>query len=284
MKRSIVGLTVGIAAVAPVAGLMHPAWGILNEFSLADGYSGAFSTRVWTYHPLWSFDGGSIGNNYVAQHGYGSGFPYSEPFGLVIRNDAPPSAYAFSYQFEPADLAGINPANPAGHVITMTFDHMGTYGGGGTVGVPMFVMAFGGTRANPGFRIGWSSNARMMYSDPNNNLIESSVPGVPTQWTRIFLQMDFVNYTYDLAVGSMTGSWSNASNTWTVTTLTPVVTGMPFANITTMQNLWFDVFPDVSGGGWHKNFLDHFTAVPTPGTVVLLLTGLAARMCRRRSG
>ena len=37
-----------------------PAAAVLNEFSVADGYMSPFSTRVWTYNSLWSFDGGTI--------------------------------------------------------------------------------------------------------------------------------------------------------------------------------------------------------------------------------
>jgi hypothetical protein len=272
-------LTVSVFAMV---GLASPAMAILNEFSVSDGYSGAFSTRVWTYNSLWSYDGPGTapGSNYVAQHGYGSGFATTEPFGLVIRNDSPAMNYRFSYQFEPGDLCGINPASPGGQVLDFSFDVNGWFATGQSSGQARMEMAFGGTRANPGFRIGWSDNNLMMYSDASNNFIQSSINGVPTGWTRIFIRMDFANYTYDLSVGSMTGNTLNASNTWTVFQTVPVVTGMPFANITSMQNLWFEVWTDAAGQGWHKNFLDNFECVPTPGAPVLL--GLGALWISRR--
>lgn len=273
--------TLGFAAAAA------PSFGILNEFSVSDGYSGAFSTPVWTYHPNWSFVSGSAGSNYVAQHGYGSGFALTEPFGLVFRNDNGGSNnWRLNYQFDPGDLGGANPSSLAGNVVTIGFDVNGFYGSTSGPGTAMVGMGFGGTSTNPAFKIAISSNTRWMYSDPSNNLIESPV-GFLTHWNRMALTINFITQSYDLGMYSCTGNPLNASNTWTPLQFFPIVTGAPFANsMTSMNDLWWDINTDANGGGFSKNFFDHFTgrAVPTPGAASLLAAGaLFAAKRRRRS-
>ena len=260
----------------------------LNEFSVADGYQSPFSTPVWTYNPLWSFDGGTLGGHYVAQHGYGAGFPFGEPFGLVVRNDnGPPSAYQFSYNFEAFDLGGVSPGAVAGQRIRIDFDLNGYFGTGATTTAPMLVMAFGGTRTSPGMRLAFSNQNKYMYSNASGALVESSTLVNSGWWSRVGLTLDFATATYDLEVSTMTGNGMLASNTWTVVNTTSIVTAMPFANtITTMNTLWWDVNVDpFNGAGLSKNLFDHFSGavVPAPGAGALLLAGgLAAARRRRR--
>jgi hypothetical protein len=279
MVRRFAALSAALCA----AGSAHA---ILNEFSIADGYSGAFSTRVWTYNPRWNFDGGTIGGNYVAQHGYGLGFPAGEPFGLVVRNDNPSSAYQFSYNFEPFDLGGVAPAAVAGQRIRVEFDLNGYFATGATATAPMLVMGFGGTRANPGFRIGFSNQNKFMYSNGANTLIESSTVLTSGWWEKVSITMDFASNTYDLDVSTMTGNGNLASNTWTVVNTFNIVSGMPFANaISNMNTLWWDANVDPSNGvGLSKNMFDHFsgTLIPAPGAGLLLLAGGVAAARRRR--
>lgn len=282
MHRPMLSLalaTVGFAAAAA------PSFGILNEFSVSDGYMGAFSTPVWTYHPNWSFVSGNSGSNYVSQHGYGSGFALTEPFGLVFRNDNGGSNnWRLRYGFDPGDLGGANPSNLAGNFVTITFDVNGYFGSGNSVAAPMLVMGFGGTASAPGFRIAISNNTRWMTSDPSNNLVESPVAYM-TYWNRMSLNIDFVNQTYDLGMYACTGNPLNASNTWNAVTYYPIVTGAPFANpMTSMNDLWWDINTDPNGGGFGKNFFDHFTgrAVPAPGCVALGAVGALVVGARRR--
>ena len=272
-------------ALAAAAFAASPAFGILNEFSVSDGYSGAFATPVWTYHPNWYFASGSSGSNYVSQHGYGSGFAVTEPFGLVFRNDnGGANTFGLRYAFDAADLAGVSPSSVAGSKITIGFDVNGYYGSGNINPVPMLVMGFGGTATNPGMRIAISNNTRFMYSDPSNNLIESPVSFL-TYWNRVELTLDFVLNTYDLKMSSCTGNTQNASNTWNILQTFPIVTNAPFANnLTSMNGLWWNINQDPGGGGFAKNFFDHFTsrAVPTPAPTALLALGALTTLRRRR--
>lgn len=272
---------------------------VLNEFSLADGYQSPFSTRVWTYNSLWQFDGGAINNNYVAQHGYNSGFALNEPFALVVRNDNSAGSYQFSYDFVPADLAGLNPAAVNANTLTLTFDVCSTVAqnSGTANNAAMMTMAFGGTRSAPGLTLGFSDSNRLMWSDAGGNLHEFggyTLNG--SGWDRVTLTMDFSADTYDLSVAQMSGDGINASNTYTPINTFNVVSGMSFTNpLSSMNHLFFDTFTDPEdGGGWHKMFLDNFdsrlTAVPEPATGWLALMGLATVLAvrlgrsRRRAG
>ena len=276
---------VKLLSLALVAAAAAPAHAILNEFSVADGYSGAFSTPVWTYHPNWSLYSGTTGSNYVAQHGYGAGFPFGEPFGLVVRNDNGGSNnFVLHYSMDPGDIGGATPSNVAGQKIIIGFDANGYYGSGNITPSPMVTLGFGGTPSNPGMQIAISNNTRFMYSDPSNNLIESPV-GLITHWNRVQLVMDFNTFTYDLSMSSCTGNTQLASNTWTVLQTFPIVTGAPFANnVTSIADMWWSVGTDPTGVGFQKNFFDHFTGVavaPAPGGAALL--GLWALVAGRRN-
>lgn len=286
MLRQVI--TVSVAAVG-VLGVAGSAAAKLNEFSVADGYQSPFSTPVWTYNSLWTFDGGAIGNNYVAQHGYGTGFAFNEPYALVLRNDNPSGNYRFSYQFEPFDLAGHNPSSLAGQKVSITFDTLISAGGSTPNNQPMAVMAFGGTRAAPAMSIGFSDSDRLMYSDASNNLTEYLGYSLGAGgWERITLTFDFAAFTYDLVIQEMTGNTQNASNTWTPVNTYNVVSNQPFANsLTSLNNLWFETFTDPeSNGGWHKWFLDNFDSakVPAPGAAAAgALFALCGLSRRRRS-
>ncbi len=256
---------------------------MLREFSVVDGYNTPYSTRVWTYNPLWSLDGGTIDNNYVAQHGYNSGFPFGEPFALVIRNDNAANNYKFSYDFEAADLAGLNPASVGIDTLTLTFDVCSTVAGGSTTAnnVAMLTMAFGGTAANPGLTLGFSDSNYLMWSNAAGVLNEYTGYTLNgTGWDRISLTMDFNTDTYDLVIDQMTGDGINGSNTYTPINTFNVVSGVPFTNaLSSMQNLFFETFTDPEDGlGWHKMFLDNFQSralgVPEPSTFVLAVLGL----------
>jgi hypothetical protein len=262
---------------------------VLNEFSVADGYMSPFSTRVWTYNGLWSLDGGAIGNNYVAQHGYNAGFATSEPFALVVRNDSPAGNYQFSYNFVPADVAGVNPANMGGNRLTIGFDVCSTvFQNSGTANnAAMLTMKFGGTAGSPGLTLGFSDSNYLMWS--NGAGVLSQYTGYQlngASWDRITLVMNFATDTYDLFVQPMTGNGINGSNTYTPTNTFTVVTGMPFTNaLNSMPKLFFETFTDPEdGAGWHKMFLDHFTSsrLPEPSTIGLLTAGLAAVVGLRR--
>lgn len=243
--------------------LAVPAAAKLNEFSPADGYGSPFSTRVWTYNAFWSFDGGTIDNNYVAQHGYGAGFPFAEPFALVIRNDNAANSYQFSYNFEPFDLAGVNPNAPGSARIAITFDVCSVVSQNSTVdnGAKMLTMKFGGTRANPAMTLGFSDGNKLMYSDSAGNLqIFGGYTLNGAGWDRITLILDFGAQTYDLVLEGLTGSSPAASNTWTPYTSFTVATGMPFTNaVAAIPTLFFETFTDPENGlGWHKTFIDNF--------------------------
>jgi MYXO-CTERM domain-containing protein len=274
-------------ALAAAAAASTPAFGILNEFSIADGYNGAFSTPVWTYHPNWSLYSGTTGSNYVAQHGYGAGFPFGEPFGLVVRNDNGGSNnFILRYNVDAGDIGGANPSNVSGQRITIGFDANGYYGSGNITPSPMVTLGFGGTPSNPGMQIALSNNTRFMYSDPSNNLIESPI-GLLTYWNRVSLTMDFNTNTYDLSMSSCTGNTQLASNTWTILQTFPIVTNAPFANnITSLNDMWWSVGTDPTGVGFQKNFFDHFTGravvTPTPGATALLAAAGLVTLRRRR--
>ncbi len=286
MKRSIALVVISVAA-----GMAQQAHAVLNEFSVADGYTGAFSTRVWTYNALWSFDGGNVGSNYVAQHGYGAGFPFAEPFGLVIRNDVNADNYRFSYNFVAADLGGTAPNAVAGGTITIGFDVMGVFSQGSTIAnsASKLNMVFGGTRTSPGLTLGFSDSNKLMYSDAAGNLLEYSGYTLPGSWSRVTLAMNFATSTYDLKLSSLTGNYLNASNTYSVVNTYNVATGMPFTNaMSSLNTLWFETFTDPeNGSGYGKVFLDHFTGastVPAPGCAALLgCAGLVSTRRRRRA-
>lgn len=261
----------------------------LNEFDPADGYGFPFSTPFWTYHSQWAFDGGSQGSNYVAQHGYGSGFAFNSPYGMVVRNDSPGSNFRFSYQFIASDLGGVNPSNVSGQSITIGWDLMGQWNqfSFNANQAPKMAMAFGGTRSSPALTVAISDSNKLMYSDAFNNLIESNAYTIGGGWSRVSLTMDFVNSTYDLSISSMTGNSQNASNTWTIVNTYPVVTGAPMVNsVSSLNTLWWEVFTDPENNeGFSKTFVDHFTsrAVPAPGsTLALAGAGLALSRRRRR--
>ena len=277
--------------LAATAALLAPssAHAVLNEFSVADGYMNPFSTRVWTYNGLWSFDGGAIGNNYVAQHGYNAGFATSEPFALVVRNDSSAGNYRFSYNFVPADVAGLNPASITSSKLTIGFDVCSTVAqnSGTANNAAMMTMKFGGTSASPGLTLGFSDSNYLMWS--NGAGVLSQYTGYQLNggsWDRVSLVMDFATDTYDLFVSPMTGNGINGSNTYTPTNTFTVVTGMPFTNaLSSMPKLFFETFTDPEdGAGWHKMFLDHFTssAVPEPATCGLLPLAMATLAAIRR--
>ena len=145
---------------------------LLKEFDVADGYQSPFSTRVWTYNSLWSLDGGTIGSNYVAQHGYGSGGALTPPWALVVRNDSAADNYQFSYDFVSADLGGWNPASLGSATLTLEFDVCSTVGQNSQTAdnVPMLTMAFGGTQPAPGLTIGFNDSNRLMWSNSSGTL------------------------------------------------------------------------------------------------------------------
>lgn len=243
--------------------LATPASAKLNEFSVADGYMNPFATPVWTYNSFWTFEGGSINSNYVAQHGYGAGFPFGEPFALVVRNDNAAGSYQFRYDFEAFDLAGVNPNAPGANRIAISFDVCSVVSQNSATenNAAMLTMKFGGTRANPGVTLGFSDGNKLMYSDAFGNLLV--FPGYTLNaygWDRITLVLDFFTYTYDLTLESMSGSSPAASNTWTPTTSYPIAIGMPFTNpATSIPSLYFETFTDPENNlGWHKTFFDNF--------------------------
>ena len=284
-----------LSVICLVSALAHASrsFALLNDFEPGDGYMSPFSTRVWTYNPFWSFDGGAIGNNYVAQHGYNAGFALNTPFALVVRNDSPAGNYRFSYNFEPADLAGQNPASLPAAKVAISFDVCSTVAQNSQTanGAPMMTMKFGGTAASPGVTLGFSDSNKLMWSNGAGVLTE--FPGYTLNgsgWDRVTLQMDFATDLYDLKVEQMTGSGITGSNTYTPINTFNVVSGMSFTNpLGSMPKLFFETFTDPEDGlGWHKMFLDNFraTATPEPSAFALALTGLAALRRRRprRSG
>lgn len=276
-------LSVSIAALTSGA----VASGALNEFSVADGYMSPFATSTWTYNPFWTLESSTMNGNYVAQHGYGSGGAFAEPFGLVIRNDNPAGNYRWNYQMQSSDLGGLNPAALSGQKVALSFDSRIFASGSVADGQPMVGMAFGGTRANPAVSIGFSDSSRLMYSDASNNLTEYTGYNLASsQWSRINITFDFNTFTYDLSVDQLTGASGAASATWTPVNSFTIVTGQPFAtNVTELSTYWFETFTDPeTQAGWHKWFIDNFDSavVPAPGAAALFgLAGLGL-MRRRR--
>lgn len=269
----------------------------LNEFSVADGYQDPFFTRVWTYNSLWSFDGGTIGSNYVAQHGYAGGFPFGEPFALVIRNDSQPDSYRFSYNFESSDLNGLNPSLITAGKLTMSFDVCSTVNQNSSTadGVAMLTMGFGGTATTPGLQLGFSDSNYLMYSDSSGNLTEFTGLTLNAMgWDRVELTMDFDANTYDLSVTNLVGS--GASSSLALGTTYNIVSGQGFITpLAALENLWFETNTDPEDGdnmGWHKMFLDNFDAVrsadarpvPEPSTLAMFaIFGMIFYGWRRRT-
>jgi hypothetical protein len=285
-KLSILVLCIAFVSIASTSRAA------LLEFSVANGYNFPFSTPVWTYNTLWTFDGGPIGSNYVAQHGYNAGFALTEPFALVIRNDSAPANYRFHYDFQPVDVAGFNPANLNNTILALTFDVCSTvFQNSQTANnAPMVTMKFGGTAVNPGMTLAFSDSNQLMYSNGAGNLIPFN--GYTLNgfgWDRVTLKLNFMTDTYDLSIDQMTGNGITGSSTYTPINNFSVVTGMPFTNaLTDMQQLYFETFTDPEdGGGWHKMFLDNFTSmnmgIPEPATgLMLLLGGIGAASALRR--
>ncbi|MEM8945374.1 MAG: hypothetical protein AAGD11_09335 [Planctomycetota bacterium] len=285
-------------ALAVLALATQPAHAILNEFSVADGYSGAFSTRFWTYNPLWSFDGGTLNNNYVAQHGYNAGFALAEPFAMVVRNDNAAGNYLFSYSFEPGDIAGLNPTSVGSNILVLEFDVCVVTGqnSGTANNAPMMTMDFGGTRASPGMTIAFNDSNRLMWSDAAGNLNEfAGYTHNQSGWDRITLKLDFDADVYDLSITPLSPPTSppilTGSSTYIPGATIPVVSGVSFTNaLSDMQNLYFETFTDPEdGAGWHKLFLDNFDSmlmngiVPEPGTVSLALCAVCFGLTARRT-
>ncbi len=262
----------------------------LNQFDISDGYMGAFATSVWTYNSLWTFDGGTLGSNYVSQHGYGSGGAFGAPFGLVVRNDSPASNYRFSYGFTPFDLGGANPNSISGPgtSVAISFDVQPVFFQNSSMNnnAAMLTMAFGGTATNPGVKIGFSDNNNLMYSDSAGNLQTYTTNQLFTSWHRITLTMYFDTSTYDLVVQPLQTNPGMESSTYTPFATWTVGTGLPMANsLTSMTRLYWEVFTDPENNlGWHKGFFDNFHGdyVPAPGAAGLLGLGALAAMRRRR--
>jgi MYXO-CTERM domain-containing protein len=277
-----------VSAVAACA--TAPAAADLNQFDISDGYMGAFATSVWTYNPLWSFDGGALGSNYVSQHGYGAGGAFGAPFGLVVRNDNPAGNYRFSYDFTSFDLGGANPNSISGpgQNVTISFDVQPVFHQNNTVtnNTPMLTMAFGGTAVAPGVKIGFADDNSLMYSDAAGNLQTYTANPISTIWHRIALTIHFDTSLYDLTVTPLLANPGMESSTFTPITTWTVGTGLPMANsLTSMQSLYWEVFTQPENGlGWHKGFFDNFQGgyVPAPGAVGLLALGALAVSRRRR--
>ena len=275
-----------------LVGYANTASAVLNEFSIADGYMGAHATRVWTYNPLWHFDGGNINGNYVAQHGYNSGFALNEPYGLVVRNDNAADNYQFSYDVQSVDVAGLNPAAMGSNILVLTFDvcAVTAQNSGQDDNATMFRMDFGGTRANPGMTLGFSDANKLMWSDAAGTLHEYNGYTLNQGgWDRVSLKLDFGNDTYDLVVEQMTGDGINASNTYTPINSFNVVSGQSFTNpLSSLTKLYFETFTDPEdGGGWHKLFLDNFDSmlmIPEPASGLLLVFGSLGLFVVRRRG
>lgn len=262
----------------------------LNQFDPGDGYMGAFSTPVWTYHPQWFFDGGTVGSNYVSQHGYGSGGAFGAPFGLVVRNDSAAANYRFHYDFTPFDLGGANPNSISGPgaMVTISFDVQPVFFQNSSINnnSAMLTMGFGGTATNPGVRLGFSDGNELMYSDALGNLQTYTANQLFTSWHRISLTMHFDTSTYDLIVEPLQTNPGQESMTFTPFGLWTVTTGAPMAvPLTSMQSLWWETFTDPENNlGWHKGFFDNFGGrfVPSPGAGALLGLGGVLALRRRR--
>jgi hypothetical protein len=289
-KKNYVAVS-ALAFLIAFAMIVAPSKAALLEFSVVNGYNFPFATPVWTYNTLWTFDGGPIGSNYVAQHGYNAGFAFGEPFALVIRNDSAPANYRFHYDFQPVDVAGLNPANLNNSVLALTFDVCSTvFQNSQTANnSPMVTMKFGGTAVNPGMTLAFSDSNQLMYSNGAGNLIPFTGYTLNgSGWDRVTLKLNFMTDTYDLSIDQMTGNGITGSSTYTPINNFSVVTGMPFTNaLTDMQQLFFETFTDPEdGGGWHKMFLDNFTSmnmgVPEPAAGLMLLLGCIGVVSLRR--
>ena len=287
IKRSVIAALLSLATVPS-------AMALLGEFSLSDGYMSPFSTRVWTYNPFWSLDGGTLNNNYVAQHGYNAGFALGEPFALVVRNDNAAGNYRFSYDFEAADLGGLNPSSIPTEVLTLTFDVCSTVAqnSGTADGVAMLTMAFGGTATAPGLTLGYSDSNYLMWSDAGGNLNEYTGYTLNSGgWDRVTLTMDFGADTYDLSIDRKTGDGINGSSTYTPVSNYSVVSAMPFTNaLSALEDLYFETFTDPEDGlGWHKAFFDNFdgfsrdVVVPEASAAVFALLAAVVGLQRRPS-
>jgi hypothetical protein len=278
------------ASLVAICAAAAPAAAQLNQFDFSDGYMGAFATPVWTYHPQWSFSGGTVGSNYVAQHGYGVGGAFGAPFGLVVRNDTPASNYRFAYNFTPFDVGGANPAaiSGPGSAVTISFDVQPVFFQNSSVNnnAAMLTMGFGGTAASPGVRIGFSDDNYLMYSDALGNFQTFGTQMNGFAWSRLALTIHFDTSTYDLSYESLQTVPGQESNTFLPFAAFTVATGAPLMNaLTELQTLHWETFTDPENNlGWHKGFFDNFGGryVPAPGTLALAAMGLAVGARRRR--
>jgi len=281
MNRTLLAAAFAFASCAPT-------WAALASFETSDGYQSPHATRVWTYNPLWHFEGGALGNNYVSQHGYGAGFAASTPFALAVRNDNPAGNFRFNYEFEASDLAGNNPASLSGHIFKVAFDLCVVVSDGnvtpdGTAGI---TMAFGDSRSNPVLTLGISDSNYLMYSDGATFQEYTGYTLNSHGWDRVVIEFDFVAKTYDLKLLPMTGNSLHSSHLWTPSQTLNVITGAAFtdASATSMSRLWWEVFTDPdTGGGWHKSFFDNFhNEVPEPSTLATVFGTMALIAWKRR--
>lgn len=279
-------LLIGLLCVAAGA----PAHAALKQFSNSDGYQGPFNNRVWSYNPLWTFEAGTLtGNQYVGQHGYGAGFASSEPFALVVRNnDGQAGNFTFNYQFESGDLGGNLPAALAGAQFSIYFDVCSAVGGStGVDGDPMLTMAFGDTRANPLFTLGWSDGNHMLYTNGSGALQEFGTYTFNAGgWDRVQLAIDFVTQSYSLNVRPLTGNSQLSSHLLTPGAVTNIISNAAFTNAgTSMQRIYWEALSDPdTNRGFPKSFFDNFSngEAPEPGTWAMVVAGLGVLALRKR--